>query len=309
METKVEVVKENQLVTILKESQLDETKAAFILRNFQDYFKLADEWTIKARNIVVTSADQTAEMEMARAGRLFLRQKRLMIEGARKELKEQALREGKTIDGISNVLKGLIIPIEEYLENQEKFVERQEEAKREKMRLEIEARIEAERVTQERKEAEEREKLRLDNIKLKQEASRAQAQALAEKAKAEKVLAAERAKAQAERETAEETNRIEREAQELEIKKERMKADMEKKLLEEKARLEREKQEKTLANERAKAKRLAELAEEKAKAAQKVAMEKAVAERKEKERLAELLKAQVTCPKCGHVFNPKNGRK
>ncbi len=98
MDTKeVEVVQPNQLAVILKESGLEETKAAFILRNFQDYFKLADEWTIKARNIVVTSADQTAEMEMARAGRLFLRQKRLMIEGARKELKEQALREAHRV--------------------------------------------------------------------------------------------------------------------------------------------------------------------------------------------------------------------
>ena len=301
METKVEVVKENQLATILKDSGLEETKAQFILRNFQGYFAMAAEWEIKARNIIVTSADQTAEMEMARTGRLFLRQKRLSIEGARKELKEQALREGKAIDGIANVLKALIVPIEEYLENQEKFVERQEEAKREKMRLEIEARIEAERVAKEKADMEEQARVRAENERLKQEAARAQAQALAERAEAEKVLAKEREKVRIQQEIAEKA----RKEQEKALQAERAKAEMERVRAESAARLEREKQEKTLMNERAKAKRLKELAEEKALAAQKKIMEDAAKERKEKERLAELLKAQVTCPKCGHHFNPK----
>jgi hypothetical protein len=306
METKEAiVVKENELVTILKDSQLDETKSQFILRNFQGYFALAAEWEVKARSIVVTRADQTAEIEMARVGRLFLRQKRLMIEGARKELKEQALREGKTIDNISNTLKGLIIPIETYLESQERFVEIQEEKKREVMRLEIEARIEAERVAKEKADMEEQVRVRAENERLKQEAAVREKQALAERAEAEKVLAAERAKAEEIRAREWERTEAVRKNHEKKLAIEKAKAKEaadeaaeELKAIEYKARAEREKQEKTLANERARDKRLKEIAEEKAQA-------KLAAERKEKERLAEILKNQITCPECGHKFQLK----
>lgn len=35
---------ENQLEVIVKESQLEATKAKFILDKFQDYFEIAAEW-------------------------------------------------------------------------------------------------------------------------------------------------------------------------------------------------------------------------------------------------------------------------
>jgi len=115
---------EDQLSVIVKESGLEKTKAQVLLDNFSRYFQLAADWEKKAKTIVITDASQTAEMQMARTGRLFLRQKRIVIEKTRKDLKEQSLREGKAIDGIANILKALIIPIEEYLEKQEKFVPR-----------------------------------------------------------------------------------------------------------------------------------------------------------------------------------------
>ena len=132
---------ENQLQVIVKESGLEATKAEFILKNFQSYFELAAEWEKKAKTIVVTSDFQKSDMEAARSGRLMLREKRIAIEKARKELKEQSLREGKAIDGIANVLKALIVPIEDYLEQQERFVEIQEEKKAEVRRLEVERRM------------------------------------------------------------------------------------------------------------------------------------------------------------------------
>jgi len=125
----IEIVKENQLTVIVKKSNLEPTKAKFILDKFQDYFETASEWELKAKAIVVTNETQKTEMKMARAGRLFLREKRIAVEKARKELKEQALREGKAIDGIANVLKALIVPIEDYLEGQERFVEREQKKK------------------------------------------------------------------------------------------------------------------------------------------------------------------------------------
>jgi hypothetical protein len=154
----------NQLQVIVRESGLEATKANYILIKFQDYFKIAAEWEQKAKTIKVTNADQKVEMQMARTGRLFLREKRIAIENARKELKEQALREGKAIDGIANVLKALIEPIEEYLEHQEKFVELKEQAK-------IEAeQIEKEKELEEKRKQKDKEKMQLENERLKREA-------------------------------------------------------------------------------------------------------------------------------------------
>ncbi len=115
--------KPNQLEIIVKDSGLEQTKAEVILHKFQNYFEMASEWERKARQIVVTDERQEFEIGQARAGRLLLKKKRLEIENTRKDMKEDALREGKAIDGIANVLKALIVPIEDYLEKQEMFAE------------------------------------------------------------------------------------------------------------------------------------------------------------------------------------------
>ncbi len=283
MVKKVEVVKENQLAIIVKDSNLEPTKAKFILEKFTEYFDMADEWTIKARAIVVTKPDQKAEMEMARTGRLFLKEKRIAVEKARKELKEQALREGKAIDGIANVLKALIVPIEEYLERQERFVEIQKEKKEAEMRAEIEKRMEEERIAKEKADAEALEKARIENEKLRAEAVEREKKATAERKKQEAALAKERAKVQAERE----------------------KAEAERQKIEDMARAEREKREEALRFERAKVEKERKAAEEKARAEKEKERAKAEAERKEKERLAEILKSQVECPFCHKRFSLK----
>ncbi len=92
---------EKQLQVIVKESGLEKTKAKFLLDNFKNYFDIADEWDRKAKAIVVTNEDQTEVMQRARDGRLFLKDKRIAIEKARVSLKQQALMEGKAIDGIA----------------------------------------------------------------------------------------------------------------------------------------------------------------------------------------------------------------
>jgi hypothetical protein len=279
------VVKENQLQVIVKESGLEPSKGKFILEKFTEYFDMAADWEVKARAITVTKETQTAEMAMAREGRLFLKEKRVAVEKARKELKEQALREGKAIDGIANVLKALIVPIEEYLEHQERFVEIQKEKKEAEMRAEIEKRMEDERIAKEKADAEEREKLRQENERLKIEGQEREKRAIAERKAADLKLAKERAKA--------------REAQEA--------AEAERQAVEDKARAEREKREKVLANERARDKRLKEIADEKARAEKAKEQAKLEAERKEKERLAEILKNTITCPECGAKFQLKKG--
>ncbi len=158
------------LVTIVKESGLETSKAQYILDNFQDYFKIAAEWETKALAIKVERDDQITEMKMAGEARKFLAKKRIEVEKARKKLKEESLRESKAIDGIANVLKALIIPIEEYLEQQERFVEIREENKRKEELAEIERNAIAEKAERDKKEAEEKARIELENKRLKDEA-------------------------------------------------------------------------------------------------------------------------------------------
>lgn len=261
---------ENKLEIIVKESGLEPAKGQMLLDKFSNYFRLADEWDKKAKTLVVTNENQTAEMDMARTGRLFLRDKRIAIEKARKELKEQALREGKAIDGIANILKALIVPIEEYLEQQEKFVEIREAKKAEQLRIEVEKRIEEERIAKEKAEAEERERIKIENEKLKAEAVEREKKAEAERQKQEAVLAAEKAKAEAEKKAAEEKHRKEQEA------KDKM------------ARLEKEKLEKELIKQKLES-------EKKAKA-------KLEAEKKKREKLLKIIESPIECPHCHKTF-------
>lgn len=184
--------KENQLSIIVKDSGLETTKAKVILEKFHDYFDLAAEWEVKAKNIVVTDEKQIADMKMARIGRLELREKRIAIEKTRKELKEQALREGKAIDGIANILKGIIVPIEEYLDHQEKFIVRKKAAEAEQKRIEGERLVEEKRIADEKAEAERIEKERLENIQLRKEADVREKKLKAVQGAADKKLADER---------------------------------------------------------------------------------------------------------------------
>ena len=147
---------EDKLSVIVKESGLEGTKAQVLLDNFSTYFQIASEWEIKAKAIVVSDASQVADMKMARVGRLFLKEKRTAIEKTRKKLKEEALREGKAIDGIANILKALIVPIEEYLEKQEKFVEIKEALEARRKQEEFDKKAEEEQIAKEKAEAEER---------------------------------------------------------------------------------------------------------------------------------------------------------
>lgn len=108
-----------------------EPSSATILRStFEEMFAKADEWTARAREIVVTREDQKREMKLARESRLALREIRVNAEKARKRLKEDSIRQGKAIDGIANVLKALIEPIEAHLLEQESFADRAAEARR-----------------------------------------------------------------------------------------------------------------------------------------------------------------------------------
>ena len=221
----------NELTVIINESGLSETKGQILLDNFGNYFQIASEWEKKAKVIVVTDAGQKADMQMARVGRLFLREKRISIEKTRKGLKEQSLREGKAIDGIANVLKSVIVPIEKYLDEQEHFVEIQEQARLKALRIEEEEKAEKERIAKEKAEKEEQEKERQrilkENEKLKKENQAQRDKVLVEKRKQNKRIWEERQKRenleQEQREQMEKTNqeKMKKEKAERELREEK----------------------------------------------------------------------------------------
>lgn len=226
---------ENKLEIVVQQSGLEKTKADIILAKFQDYFKLASEWETKAKNIKVTDASQTADMAMAKTGRLFLREKRIAIEKVRKDLKEQSLREGKAIDGIANVLKALIVPIETHLKTQEDFVKIQEAAAAEADRIERVRIADEEQIEKDKAEAEELETQRLENDRLAEENRVAQEKLDALETEKQET----KEKAQEEKEDRERTERVAKFAREQKqrevdekIEKERQEAAAEKERLE-----------------------------------------------------------------------------
>jgi hypothetical protein len=104
--------------------------AADLQAAFMPYFERAAQWRQRAMTIKVTNLNQTKEMREAREARLALKDIRVNAEKTRVKLKENSLRTGKAIDGMANVIKFLIAPIEEHLENQERFAERLAEQER-----------------------------------------------------------------------------------------------------------------------------------------------------------------------------------
>ena len=276
----------NELQTIITNSGLQGNKANDILIDFQSYFDIAAEWEAKAKTIIVTDCSQKQEMMLARDGRLFLKEKRIAIEKKRKELKEDALREGQAIDGIAKVLKGLIEPIEIYLEEQEKFVEIQQEAARRKAKLEADQKAEAELLEAERIAAEEQKRIREENEKLRKENEARRK----EQEEREKAFQKERddnaAKLRAEEAKAREATRKNQEAQ-ARIKRE-----------EEIARKKIEEAEAIAAEDRRKF--------EEEIAFHETALAEANSVIEEQKQVIAI--AQITCPACGHHFDPDDGK-
>ena len=105
---------------------LEQTTAHMLQVQFNGFFEEVRDWETKARSIVVTDVSQKDEMKQAREARIALKNIRTSAENKRKLLKEDSVRMGKAIDGCANILKALIVPLEQHLEEQETFVQRRE---------------------------------------------------------------------------------------------------------------------------------------------------------------------------------------
>lgn len=125
-------MEDNKLVVVVKEQALESTQADMLLKKFSGFFEEASKWEKEAMAIQITDDSQVELMSKAREIRLSLRDIRVNADKVRISLKEGIIREGKAIDGVANVIKALIVPLEEHLEKQEKFVENAIKEKEEK---------------------------------------------------------------------------------------------------------------------------------------------------------------------------------
>ena len=110
----------------IEKYQLEPETEKTLTELYQPYLVQAQEWETAAKLIVVYNATDVHLMKDARTMRLKLKEIRNNVEKTRKKLKEDIVKNGKAIDGVSNFLKGLIEPIEAHLQAQEDFVEIQE---------------------------------------------------------------------------------------------------------------------------------------------------------------------------------------
>ena len=233
------------LAKVVRENQLTENAAADLLAAYRPYFSEAQPLIDEARGVTVTDATQVTEIKKSRELRLKLRAVRTAAEKTRVALKADSLRIGKAIDGMSNVLKLAIEPVENRLQEQEDFAERAEAARKAalseersrqlaalgsdprqyiglgdmgeeqwraclhgaKVAKEEREKAEEARKAQEAEKAKEAEKLREENARLRREQEEKDAAARKEREAIE-------AKARAEREAAEAVARQEREARE-----------------------------------------------------------------------------------------------
>lgn len=110
----------------VRKEHLPESEVVLLQNGFIQFVQQVQNMKDAALAINVTSVDQVEDIKRARELRITIKNIRVDAEKVRKAMKEDSLRRGRAIDGMANVIKELIYPIETHLDNQEKFVELQE---------------------------------------------------------------------------------------------------------------------------------------------------------------------------------------
>ncbi len=120
----------NALALIAKRENIALEVAMPIIEAFQPFYNAAMALAEDAKGITVTDATQLAEMKEARKVRLLMMKARTGGDAVRKEQKDVYVRMGRAIDGIQREIVAIAAPVEERLEEAEKFAERAEAARK-----------------------------------------------------------------------------------------------------------------------------------------------------------------------------------
>ena len=188
-----------------------------------EYPVAAKDFEAKRAEYAAITCDTPAGYESCRVAIAHCRTARVAIEERRVELKRDSLEYGRRVDAVAKELTALIEGIEEPLKEKRLAVDNERERKareaEEAKRLELEAKLRAEREAEEARLRAEREaeeaRLAVERERLAEEQKRmdAEREAIAATQRAEaKRLADERAALEAEQRKAEEAARKEREA-------------------------------------------------------------------------------------------------
>ena len=118
---------ETGLIAQVSDLEVDQETRIALCKSFEPLYKQASEWAEQANAINVTSVDDKEGMKASRELRLNLKGLRVDADKLHKKLKEDSLRRGRAIDGFRNIVKALVIPVEERLQEQEDFAKRERE--------------------------------------------------------------------------------------------------------------------------------------------------------------------------------------
>lgn len=255
-------IEETNLVTILDRNGLDVAIKKTITEQFLPYLAELNELRDQVIEIRVTDIAQVDEMKAAKQARRLLQKIRTSADKTRQTLKEDSLKYGRAVQEVYNAIKDQIVPLEDYLREQEEYVERQAHARIAKLVADRQAeltaykdfspqpdavlaamtdeafamlkagiqvqyqehlRVKAEQEAAAKAEAERVAKLEAELAEQrKKEAEAAQALAM-ERAQAERALAEERAKAHA---AAMEAQRLENEARAAAAREEQLRQEV-----------------------------------------------------------------------------------
>ena len=104
------------------ESGLGLEKHNSLALSFNSFMDEVNDLVKLAGSIEIDGVDDLDGMQSARRTRIMLRSIRVDVEKTRKSLKAESLRESKAIDGMANIVKFIIMPVEERLQEQEDTV-------------------------------------------------------------------------------------------------------------------------------------------------------------------------------------------
>lgn len=120
---------------------LPQTKADALKVAFVGYLDQISQAETIVNSLQVTDASQVEQMKLAKEYKQALAKTRIAVEKKRKELKDESLREGQTIDAVAKALTNLIVPLEKRADELARFVELKEAAEREARKSERLAQI------------------------------------------------------------------------------------------------------------------------------------------------------------------------
>ncbi len=122
----------DRLATVV--TGLDASYAASVRATFEPMFVNLEKWERLAREISVTSEDQTGDMKLAHTLRMDIRKARVHADKTRKSAKENILLQGRAIDGAYAIFEAAVAPLEAYLLDQESYAERKQAARKNVLR-------------------------------------------------------------------------------------------------------------------------------------------------------------------------------